>query len=116
MTNFPIFLKLENRPCLVVGGGRVAARKIKQLLKANATVTVIAPKISSLLNKFVEEKKITFLEKSYERTDIAFMELVIAATNDREVNNKIAEHAKSKKIMINVVIIQMLEHLLCHLL
>ena len=42
MTNFPIFLKLENRPCLVVGGGRVAARKIKQLLKANATVTVIA--------------------------------------------------------------------------
>jgi uroporphyrin-III C-methyltransferase/precorrin-2 dehydrogenase/sirohydrochlorin ferrochelatase len=103
MTNFPIFLKLENRPCLVVGGGRVAARKIKQLLKANATVTVIAPKISSLLNKFVEEKKITFLEKSYERTDIAFMELVIAATNDREVNNKIAEHAKSKKIMINVV-------------
>ncbi|MAS82913.1 MAG: uroporphyrinogen-III C-methyltransferase [Legionellales bacterium] len=103
MTNFPIFLKLENRPCLVVGGGRVAARKIEQLLKANAKVTLIAPKISSVLNKFIEDKKITFLEKSYERNDLASMEMVIAATDDREVNNKIAEHAKSKKIMINVV-------------
>jgi len=103
MANFPIFLKLQNRPCLVVGGGDVATRKTEQLLKANAKVTVIALKISVALNKLVENKQITFLEKGYEKTDLELMELVIAATNDNKLNNKIAEQAKSKKIMVNVV-------------
>lgn len=103
MANFPIFLKLQNRPCLVVGGGDVATRKTEQLLKADAKVTVIAPKINAVLNKFAEDKQITFLERGYEQTDIELMELVIAATDDSDLNNKIAGHAKSKQIMINVV-------------
>ncbi|GJM04822.1 MAG: siroheme synthase [marine bacterium B5-7] len=103
MANFPIFIKLQNRPCLVVGGGDVAARKTAQLLKADAKVTVIALKINAALAKFTDNKQIVFLEKSYEQTDIEHIELVIAATDDRELNNKIAVQAKSKQIMVNVV-------------
>tara|TARA_R110002072_G_scaffold93607_5_gene207440 strand:- start:59771 stop:61162 length:1392 start_codon:yes stop_codon:yes gene_type:complete len=103
MANFPIVIKLQGRPCLVVGGGDVAARKAAQLLKADAKVTVIAPKINAALAKFAEDKRIIFLQKCYEQTDIEHIELVIAATDDSELNNKIAAQAKSKQIMINVV-------------
>ena len=103
MANFPIFLKLQNSPCLVVGGGDVATRKTEQLLKADAKVTVIAPKINAALKKFAEDQQIIIIERGYEQTDIELMELVIAATDDSDLNNKIARHAKSKQILINVV-------------
>lgn len=103
MVNFPIFIKLQDCPCLVVGGGDVASRKAQQLLKANARITVIAPKINSTLQSLVRDGQITYLQKNYEQIDIEQMELVIAATDDRQLNNLIAQHAQSRKILINVV-------------
>ncbi len=103
MANFPIFIKLKNCPCLIVGGGDVASRKVQQLLKADARITVIALKINSTLKGLVRNGLITHLQKSYEQIDIEQMELVIAATDDRKLNNLIAQHAQSRKILINVV-------------
>ena len=103
MANFPIFIKLQNCPCLIVGGGDVASRKTQQLLKADARITVIAPKINSTLQSLVRDGQITHLQKNYEQIDIEQMELVIAATDDQQLNNLIAQHAKTRKILINVV-------------
>jgi uroporphyrin-III C-methyltransferase / precorrin-2 dehydrogenase / sirohydrochlorin ferrochelatase len=82
--------------------GDIAARKTEQLLKADAKVTAIAPKINTVLNKLAQDKRITFLERGYEQADIENMTLVIAATDDSELNKFIAGHAKSKQIMVNV--------------
>jgi uroporphyrin-III C-methyltransferase/precorrin-2 dehydrogenase/sirohydrochlorin ferrochelatase len=103
MSHFPIFLKLQDQPCLVVGGGDVAARKTLQLLKSGAKVTLLAPKINEVLTTLLQERRISYLQQIYEETSIAGMSLVIAATNDSAVNKLIAQHAKAEKILINVV-------------
>ena len=103
MANYPIFVKLQKRPCLIVGGGDVAARKAQQLLKAGANVTLLAPKINSAINALVKEEKITYLEKVYEQACMDHMVLVIAATDDSELNKLIAQHAHSNKMLVNVV-------------
>ncbi len=103
MANFPIFINLQNRPCLVVGGGNIASRKIQPLLNAGARVTVIAPKINAALNERVRDKQITYLEQPYTQISMAEMYLVIAATDDSELNALIAQHARSQQILVNVV-------------
>lgn len=103
MTNFPIFMKLQDLPCLVVGGGDVAARKVLQLLKASAKVVVIAPKINAVLERLAENSEIQLHKQVYEQSSMDNMTLVIAATDDGELNKLIAEHANLKKILVNVV-------------
>ena len=103
MDSFPLFLKLHERPCLVVGGGVVAARKTQQLLAAGAKVFLIAPEIESSLTKLKQEKKIQHLNQYYDESCLNIIELVIAATNDTQLNSEVAEHARAKHILINVV-------------
>jgi uroporphyrin-III C-methyltransferase / precorrin-2 dehydrogenase / sirohydrochlorin ferrochelatase len=103
MESFPVFLKLHGRPCLVVGGGSVAARKTQQLLKAGAKVSVVAPEIDATLNELKLSDQIHHLEQKYDENCLQEMELVIAATDDLPLNMAIAEQAKSKKLFINVV-------------
>lgn len=103
MKYFPIFLKLQDKPCLVVGGGTVAARKTKQLLSAGAKVTVVAPEIESSLNKLKQSDQLHHLQQSYDDNCLQEMELVIAATDDMQLNSNIAEQARLKNILVNVV-------------
>ena len=103
MENFPAFLILTDKPCLVVGGGAIAARKTKQLLKANARVTVVAPVLDQSLDELKQSNQITHLAKKYEDDCLNDMCLVIVATDDEALNSTIAEHAKSQNILVNVV-------------
>ncbi|MEW6607740.1 MAG: bifunctional precorrin-2 dehydrogenase/sirohydrochlorin ferrochelatase [bacterium] len=102
MTYYPICLNLKNKKCLVVGGGKVALRKVKSLVEAQAKVTVISPKFSTLFKEL--ENKITCLKEKYNSNHIkkdTF--LVIAATNDKQFNAKIARDANKLNLLINVV-------------
>ena len=103
MINFPIFIKLYEQNCLVVGGGVVATRKIKQLLIAGAKVFVVAPTIEPVLKEFNESGEIYYSQQAYTEECLEGKQLVIAATNDKRLNNQIAKQAKSKNILINVV-------------
>ena len=103
MENFPIFLKLQGQPCLVVGGGLVAARKIQQLLAAGAKVSVVAPEIESSLNKLKQAGQIDHFQQNYDETCLQGMKLVITATDDMQLNNTVAGQAKAENILINVV-------------
>lgn len=103
MNHFPVFLNLKNRHCLIVGGGKVATRKVENLLNANAQVTLIAPKISNDLKQLSSQKTITVLNRKYESTDILRSILVIAATDNAEVNKQIAQDCDKANIMVNVV-------------
>ena len=103
MINFPIFIKLHEQNCLVVGGGVVATRKIKQLLIAGAKVFVVAPTIEPALKEFTESGEIHYSQQAYTEECLEGKQLVIAATNDKQLNNQIAKQAKLKNILTNVV-------------
>lgn len=103
MTLFPAFLKLNNRPVLVVGGGAIAASKIPALLEAGARVTVVAPKLSHTLVEWVRDREIDWLPKPFEGDDLLGMFLVIAATSLHDVNESVFLEAEKRHILCNAV-------------
>ncbi|MDJ0958911.1 MAG: siroheme synthase CysG, partial [Arenicellales bacterium] len=103
MKSFPIFLILKNQPCLVVGGGDVAARKVNLLLRSDGIVTVLAPLLCNQLTELANTGKIKHKKKTFEKRDIDNSFLVIAATDDDETNRQIATTAHEEKIPVNVV-------------
>lgn len=100
---YPVFLDISDKPCLVVGGGSVAEQKIKILLKFNATVRVVSPTVSNLLNKLAEQGKIDLALREYGAEDLKGVGLVFAATNQESVNRRIRDDAEALTIPINVV-------------
>ena len=99
----PIFFNLTDRPCLVVGGGEVAARKVNQLLKANAKVTVVAPDLCAELTEKHEAQEIDHIAKAFSETHLVIATLVIAATDDEIINQEISVLAQARNIPVNVV-------------
>ena len=102
MQNYPIFMRLNGQPCLVVGGGPVALRKIRLMKKAGAEITVIAPE---LCKEIVQEfsQSITYLAREFTDSDIQGYRLITAATNDSEVNKRVSDLAQAQNIPVNVV-------------
>jgi len=103
MNTFPVFLRLEGRPCVVVGGGEVASRKIALLLKAGADVTVISPELCNSLASLVEQKRLQHVNARFEAEHLDLAALVIAATDDTAVNEAVAQAAKQRNVPVNVV-------------
>jgi len=103
MDYLPIFTKLENRPCLVIGGGEVALRKVHLLLKAGANVTVCSLAFHAKLQEKADAGQIKIIEGDFNESLLDNKWLVIAATNKKEVNQKIAESANNKQLLVNVV-------------
>ena len=95
----PIFMKLENQPCIVVGGGKIAYQKIKQLLEGEADITVKSPAISEEIRSL----PVTIQKTAYQKNDVDGYKLVIAATDDVNVNRQVYEDAQQYGIPVNVV-------------
>ncbi|MBU0520186.1 bifunctional precorrin-2 dehydrogenase/sirohydrochlorin ferrochelatase [bacterium] len=99
----PLFFNIENQPCLVVGGGTVALRKVEQLLLAGAEVTIISPEVEADLQKVIEQGACVWEQRKYSDDDLTNFRLVIATTNQPEVNRYIYTVCISKGIPVNVV-------------
>ena len=82
MDYLPIFLKVRERPCLVVGAGKVAARKVALLLKAGARVTVVSPQCCADVETLTAGSDVTCIERNFQPADINGMVLAIAATDN----------------------------------
>jgi precorrin-2 dehydrogenase/sirohydrochlorin ferrochelatase len=100
---YPVFLKVENRPCLVVGGGEVGARKVKTLLSCGASVALVSPEVVEWLEEKIEEGVVYLVGNHYEEKQLEGCFLVIAATDDLELNSRIAKDAEKRGILCNVV-------------
>jgi uroporphyrin-III C-methyltransferase / precorrin-2 dehydrogenase / sirohydrochlorin ferrochelatase len=100
---FPVFLDLENRDCLVVGGGRVAARKAGLLRRAGARMHVVAPQVCDELQRLAASGDIVWLQREFTDSDIDGKVLVIAGTDREAVNRRVSELAKRNNIPVNVV-------------
>ena len=103
MRYFPAFLDLKGKPCVVVGGGRVAERKVKGLLKAGAAVRVISPNLTSSLARLHEKGLILHQQRPFRAADLGRAHLCIAATDSREVNERVYQAASRQRIPVNVV-------------
>jgi len=106
MDYLPIFIDLKERHCLVVGGGEIAARKAALLLKAQANVTLIAPEIAEtsrqLLNDPDYRGKVKWITAHFSADYLDEQSLIIAATDDEQVNQAVYQAAKARKILVNV--------------
>lgn len=102
MNYLPIFLKLEDKDCLVVGGGVVGARKLSYLLQVGARITVVSPGLSEGVSA-LDQTGINHISREFRDDDIDGMALVVAATDVREVNARIAELCHERNIPVNVV-------------
>ena len=97
---YPIYLDIRDKKCVVVGGGDVAYRKAVSLKEAGAQVVVISPDFSK---DFLKEEGITMLRQKYEERCLEGATLIIAATNDKEINQRVWEEARRHGLLVNVV-------------
>jgi uroporphyrin-III C-methyltransferase/precorrin-2 dehydrogenase/sirohydrochlorin ferrochelatase len=103
MDFFPIFLDIKHKRCLVVGGGAVAERKTASLLKSGADVILVSPELTQNLTTWRDRGQLTQRAREFQEEDLQESYLVIAATNDTEVNERISVLADEQRIPVNVV-------------
>ena len=104
MKRFPLFVNLDKLPVLVVGGGEIAERKINLIIKANANVEVLARKFTPNVEQIISKKKLKKIKKSLDISTLSSnYSLIIAATDNKQVNKKLFNFAKKNNILINVV-------------
>ncbi len=103
MDFLPIFLSIRERRCLVVGGGEIASRKVALLREADALITVVSPDLTDSLNSLKSSNQLTHIARQFEATDLEGVHLVIAATDDDQVNRLVSELAQARCLPCNVV-------------
>jgi len=102
MDYLPIFLDVRGQPCLVVGGGEVAARKASLLLRAGARVTVRAPALCAAFDAWLAEGRVSHRAGNFIDDDVLAHAVAIAATDDDGVNRAVAAAARARHIPVNV--------------
>ncbi|WP_378957136.1 bifunctional precorrin-2 dehydrogenase/sirohydrochlorin ferrochelatase [Pelosinus sp. sgz500959] len=103
MSLYPVNLQIDNRPCIVVGGGNVAERKVLALLAAGACVTILSPRVTEGLAGLIQEKKVSHVDRNYVKGDIAGFFIVICATDNGVINKLVAEEANKNGVLVNIV-------------
>lgn len=102
MKTYPIFAVIEDKPCLVVGGGAVGERKVQDLLASGAKVTVVSKTLTPALAALASQGEIVYLSEDFADNQVEGMALVMAATDDPEVNAKVSAAAQARAIWVNV--------------
>ena len=102
LSYYPAFIVLSGKKCVVAGGGRVAERKVADLLRAGALVTVISPEITAPLLRLRENGRISHKKRGMRNSDLNNAYLAIAATDDERTNLRVARLSKEKDILVNI--------------
>ena len=98
--NMPLMIDLSNKKVVIVGGGKVATRRTTSLLAYTNHIHVVSPTITDTLQKYLETKQITYEKKLFEPQDVKNADMVIAATNQSDVNNDVGA-ALFKNVLFN---------------
>lgn len=100
---YPAFLNLEDRDCIVIGGGAVAAQKVKVLVECGARVQVVSPTMHPEIDALAKRGLLTVIAREFTPSDVDDAFLVIGATDDDLINRRVAEEARQRGILVNVV-------------
>jgi siroheme synthase-like protein len=100
---YPIYLDIEERPVLIIGGGEVCARKAETMRRYGARVTVVSPAFTEEIERWSAAGEVTLRRKLYEEADLDGASIVIASTDDPCVNARIARDCRRRRIPVNVV-------------
>jgi precorrin-2 dehydrogenase len=103
MAYHPIFLNIDGKPCVVIGGGVVAERKISSLLDGGAKVTVITPEVTPGIDELFRSRRITLYRRLYEDGDLKGHLIAYSATNRRGINRAVQGEARREGVLLNVV-------------
>ncbi len=101
MSTFPICIKLDNLKVLIIGGGKVAERKVATLSKFTKDITILSPELTFELQKIVQTANFQHLQRKYQVGDLNGFQLVFITTNNSELNLSICKEARSQKILVN---------------
>ncbi|OGQ94939.1 MAG: hypothetical protein A2521_13830 [Deltaproteobacteria bacterium RIFOXYD12_FULL_57_12] len=102
MSYYPVSLNLDGRQCVVIGGGRVAERKVQGLLACGGRVTVISPELTAGLLALYQDRLLAWEARLYREGDLAEVFLAIAATDDGDVQRRIHAEAEGRQVLLNV--------------
>jgi siroheme synthase-like protein len=100
---YPLFLNLEGRRVLVVGGGAIAKRKVDSLLSSGALVTLVAPVVNAALTELANSSTIVLRQRKFVESDLEGVVLVISAADDAIAQQQIAAAARAQNVLINTV-------------
>ncbi|AEE14603.1 siroheme synthase [Thermodesulfobium narugense DSM 14796] len=100
---FPFLVNLDDKAILVIGGGKVAYRKVLLFKKFSTNITIIAPEICSEMEKEIKKNNFVYLKKCFENGDTLKFDIIIAATNKRDVNKLISLESRRNNKLVNVV-------------
>ena len=102
MSEYPAMIRLKGKKVTVIGGGKVAERKIDSLLQAGGSVVVISPDVTDQIKQWSQDMKLTWISKGFDPKDVTDAFIVIAATNNREINKKVCQSVNEHQL-INIV-------------
>ncbi len=100
---YPLFLELNGEKAVVVGGGKVATRKVRLLLKAGAALTVVSPVASPSIRRWADRGEVCWKARRYRQGDLRGARLAVAATDDLTLNERIAAAARRERILVNCI-------------
>ncbi len=104
MAYFPIFIEMRHKKCLVVGGGRVAARKVRALLEYEAAVKVVALSVCDDIKRYAREyKSLEIAQRAFCYADCDDCFVVIGATDDKKLNKSIYDYCNARRILVNII-------------
>jgi len=103
MSYYPIFLQLEGMTALVVGGGGVAQRKVETLLEYGASISIVSRKLTDKLKQLVDAKGVRYLGPDMDDAFFDNVSLVIAATDDAQLNHRVSQGARQRGLLVNAV-------------
>jgi precorrin-2 dehydrogenase/sirohydrochlorin ferrochelatase len=103
MKYYPLYVNIEDKPCIVIGGGEVGERKVLRLLECGARVTVVSKAVTPALQILQDENRIHCIRAEYEPGQVTGAFLVIGATDQDAVNKKISADCRQEGIMVNIV-------------
>jgi len=103
MKTYPLFALIEDRPCLVVGGGAVGERKVQDLLRAGARVTVVSQDLTPRLGELAAQGRLHFIQDDFSPQHLDGMVLVVGATDDQQVNREVSAAAQARNVLVNIV-------------
>lgn len=100
---FPVFINLEGKNCLIIGGGKVAERKVANLFEYNARIKLVSPEVTDNLKRWGEKGLIALYLRKFAKEDLDDIFMVFAATNDSHLNQEVAILCREKGILLNAV-------------